>query len=282
VAVILNDFRSWLSALPAEVVSLPAAPAAQPLDLHTLLGQFQALRHEVNLQTRATRAQQELNAEALRQLGEALEELHDAAARTPSEGPAAEDRLRPLLKTLVELHDLLALAAREWQRGQDAIKAPLQDVLTAIAPEADEPPELQPSPEAAVSGWRRWFGRHRAAEHAQRDYQDGMRAEQDRRRLRDLQRQEQVRLASERSQQMLSSLLAGYTMSLQRLERALRDNNLEPIRTVGQPFDPEQMEVVEAVSGSGRPSGEVLDELRRGYLWNGRLFRYALVRVAKS
>ena len=39
---------------------------------------------------------------------------------------------------------------------------------------------------------------------------------------------------------------------------------------------------LEAVGDSGRPSGEVLDEVRRGYLWNGRVLRYAQVRVAKS
>ena len=40
--------------------------------------------------------------------------------------------------------------------------------------------------------------------------------------------------------------------------------------------------VVEAVAGSDRPGGEVLDEVRRGYLWKGRIFRFAQVRVAKS
>jgi molecular chaperone GrpE len=42
------------------------------------------------------------------------------------------------------------------------------------------------------------------------------------------------------------------------------------------------MEVVEAVSETGRPAGEVIEELRRGYLWRGRVFRYAQVRVARS
>jgi len=71
-------------------------------------------------------------------------------------------------------------------------------------------------------------------------------------------------------------------MSVQRVERALRQQGLEPIPAVGEPFDPERMEVVEAATGTGRPSGEVLEEVRRGYLWNGRVFRYAQVRVARS
>ncbi len=71
-------------------------------------------------------------------------------------------------------------------------------------------------------------------------------------------------------------------MGLQRIERALRQHGLETIAAVGEPFDPELMEVVEAVAGSGCPSGEVLDEVRRGYQWNGRVFRYAQVRVARG
>jgi molecular chaperone GrpE (heat shock protein) len=48
------------------------------------------------------------------------------------------------------------------------------------------------------------------------------------------------------------------------------------------PFDPELMEVVEAVADSGQSAGEVIEEVRRGYLWHGRIFRYAQVRVAKG
>ncbi|HZT79410.1 MAG TPA: nucleotide exchange factor GrpE, partial [Gemmataceae bacterium] len=86
----------------------------------------------------------------------------------------------------------------------------------------------------------------------------------------------------ERVRQFLESLIGGYTMSLQRLERALQQSGLEAIPAAGQPFDPELMEVVEAANGTGRPPGEVLEEVRRGYLWRGRVFRYAQVRVARS
>lgn len=46
-------------------------------------------------------------------------------------------------------------------------------------------------------------------------------------------------------------------------------------------FDPERMEVVEVVIDSGKPAGEVIEEVRRGYFWRGRVFRFAQVRVAK-
>ena len=80
---------------------------------------------------------------------------------------------------------------------------------------------------------------------------------------------------------MLASVLTGYTMSLQRLERALAQQGLEPMQCLGQPFDPETMEVVEVVTQPGRFGIEVIDEVRRGYLRRGRVFRFAQVRVAK-
>jgi len=123
---------------------------------------------------------------------------------------------------------------------------------------------VPPAQEPARSVWARWFGRRPghlpAAPAGPLD---------DRRR------------AAERVETLLQSILTGYTMSVQRLDRALAEHGLEAIACVGRPFDPETMEVVEAVPDSGRAPGEVVEELRRGYLWNGRVFRYALVRVAK-
>jgi molecular chaperone GrpE (heat shock protein) len=40
------------------------------------------------------------------------------------------------------------------------------------------------------------------------------------------------------------------------------------------------MEVVEVVPDGGR-AGQVVEEVRRGYLWRGRVFRYAQVKVAR-
>ncbi len=80
---------------------------------------------------------------------------------------------------------------------------------------------------------------------------------------------------------VLDSLTTGYTMSVERLARTLQQQGLERIATVGEPFDPERMEVVEAVTDSDRPAGEVIEEVRPGYLWHGRVLRYAQVRVAR-
>src|SRR5262245_28372356 len=97
---VLAEFRGWLTAL-AQTPPAPPPADDEPLDLHTLLSQFIALRHEVNLQTRATRAQQEQNGETLRQLTEALDALREAhAVLDESRERADDERLRPLLKAL--------------------------------------------------------------------------------------------------------------------------------------------------------------------------------------
>jgi molecular chaperone GrpE len=70
-------------------------------------------------------------------------------------------------------------------------------------------------------------------------------------------------------------------MSERRVQRLMREVGVELIETVGRPFDPEAMEAVEAVMSGEQPPGTVVEELRRGYLWDGRVFRFAQVRVAK-
>lgn len=272
---LLSDFRSWLGQV-AEAPAVPEAEVAEPIDLHTLLAQFTALRHEVNLQTRAVRAQQEQNAETLQQLTQALEELAEARAeieknRQQGRQQAEEETLRPLLKTLVDLNDSLSLAGREVQRLQDTIWQCVHKTLAAPEP-APSPAPAPPTEHWVIRNLKRFFPDRPGPEIVLSP--QPVLAEQG--------QQTQAEQAADRLRQLLDSLLTGYTMSLQRMERTLRQQGLEPIPTVGESFDPEQMEVVEAVAGSGKPAGEVVGEVRRGYLWRGRVFRYAQVRVAKD
>jgi molecular chaperone GrpE len=50
----------------------------------------------------------------------------------------------------------------------------------------------------------------------------------------------------------------------------------------GTPFDPREHEAVANVPGTGRPGGEIVDELRRGYRLRDRVLRPALVAVAED
>src|SRR5437588_7992039 len=72
---LLGDFRSWLHDTAASAQPPRPDPTGPPMDISSVLDHFVALRHEVNLQTKAVRAQQEQNSETLQQLRQALEVL---------------------------------------------------------------------------------------------------------------------------------------------------------------------------------------------------------------
>lgn len=238
---------------------IPSAEPANQLDVATIVQHFIALRQEVNLQTKSSRAQLEQNAQTLSALQQALE-----AVRQPAEDSekAAEDAARPLLKTLIDAHDALSLGRREVQRLLD----------NAPATQAPVPVEKPPEIKLRIPTWARWFGLDASVEAQLAP----LRAWSERSRCTP-----SVDDAAERYRQSLDALLVGYAMGLQRLERAFEQHGLEAIPCVGEPFDPETMEVAEVVREEGRDSTEVVQEIRRGYLWHGKLFRYAQVRVAK-
>jgi molecular chaperone GrpE len=281
IEAVLADFRSWLQQVPAlSEDGQSEKEADEPIDLHTLLGQFVALRHEVHLQTRATRAQQEQNGETLRQLGLALDQLRQATAspRQPIE-TAVDDRIRPLLKTLLDVGDASRLAEREVQKIQQTIRPAVQRWLElAESNGAEGTVAEEPLTTGAQSLWSRWFGGRRPpAATGDRRSQPG----KENREAEAPDRQREARESIEFIERVLDSVLTGYKMSSQRVERTLEQAGLLAIPCVGRAFDPEKMEVLEVVSDSGRPAYEVVEEVRTGYTWQGRVFRYAQVRVAK-
>jgi len=258
VETILADFRAWLF---ESKENPPATPAAE-LDVATIVQHFTALRQEVNLQTKSSRGQLEQNAQTMVMLQQALEALQSRQAQLQQCQKSGQDELvRPLLKTLLDAHDALSLAEREVQR-------------LLVNPPAPPPPEITPPPavEICLPFWARWLGLGPSIE-AQIDPLRAWRTDQP--------PPPGLEEYAQRFRQVLDALLVGYRMSLQRIERAFEQQGLEAIPCVGQPFDPEIMEVADVVRDEGRPSTEVVQEIRRGYLWHGRLFRYAQVRVAK-
>ena len=260
----LGEFRVWLTQLAAaspDPVDLPR----ETVDLHTLVAQFTALRQEVNLQTRAVRTQQEQSAEVLKQYGDAMTALEEAAEQVAdAQRSEAEAAIKPLLKSLIEVADTQALAAKEVHRVLASVTETLEQAKNADTGAKTTPPRL---PLLA-----RLFG----AGHVLARQQEVIGRLESRLKSDDLSND-----AAERIRGRIEAAASGLAMGLQRIERAMRQHGLEPIPAAGRPFDPEQMEVIDIVAESGRPAGEVIEELRRGYLWNGTVFRFAQVRVAK-
>jgi molecular chaperone GrpE len=65
------------------------------------------------------------------------------------------------------------------------------------------------------------------------------------------------------------------------LLRVLEAQGVKAFESVGQAFDPAVHEAVGAEQSDQHEAGTILEELRRGYHWNGEVLRPARVRVAQ-
>lgn len=64
-------------------------------------------------------------------------------------------------------------------------------------------------------------------------------------------------------------------------EDVLKQLGIEPIPTVGHPFDPNRHHAVQTVKKEGVPSGSIVEELGSGFMLQGRVLEPAKVTVAE-
>jgi molecular chaperone GrpE len=67
-----------------------------------------------------------------------------------------------------------------------------------------------------------------------------------------------------------------------KLDDLLKKLNVRPIEALGADFDPKIHQAVIQESSPGHRDGEVIGELRKGYMRGDRLLRPAMVKVAKA
>jgi molecular chaperone GrpE len=71
----------------------------------------------------------------------------------------------------------------------------------------------------------------------------------------------------------------GIAMIFKNLHKILHEEHVEHIKVVGQKFDPYRHEVLLKVE-SEQPEDTIVDELQKGYTMNGKVIRYAKVKVS--
>jgi molecular chaperone GrpE len=74
----------------------------------------------------------------------------------------------------------------------------------------------------------------------------------------------------------------GVELIHRQLQDILRKRGVTPIETVGADFDPYYHQAVMYEPAEGRRDGEIIEELRRGYMLGDRLLRASMVKVAKG
>ena len=74
-------------------------------------------------------------------------------------------------------------------------------------------------------------------------------------------------------------LRSGLRLTSEGLQRFLAREGVEPVEAAGRPFDPQLHEAVSTVAGAA--AGRVVEVVRRGYRYHGRLLRPARVVVGR-
>ena len=72
----------------------------------------------------------------------------------------------------------------------------------------------------------------------------------------------------------------GIEMIFKNLHKILDEERVEPIKAVGEKFDPYRHEVMLTIE-SDQPDDVILEELQKGYTMNGKVIRYAKVKISK-
>jgi len=251
---VLTRFHQWLDEVRDEAAG-PASDLNQeaqrdegrPFGLVDLVEEFTALRHELKLQTKSARGLQEQAESLLPPLRQAIEHFRSVA---PQEEQAAWSAGKPLALGLATLDEALDRCRREIDKAR----------IVAL----EQTPRKLGQALDRLHASRHWYRRWR---------------------LRWYHRQ--VKELVEREAQGINldwfeSLLEGFDVIQNRVRKALKSEAIEPIACVGQPVDPDRMIVVEVTDAPDWPPGTVIEELRRGYTWRGRILRLAEVRAVRG
>ncbi|CAN5508204.1 hypothetical protein BH10PLA2_BH10PLA2_17610 [soil metagenome] len=248
---LIDQFRHWLSQSRQEAAQVAEAPVLSndpepAVGLVRLVEEFTALRHETKLQTRSSRALEERLETALTAMDQAV-----AAFRAPPpKTDAASSSLKSLVSALADLDEGLERGREQWERSAEGL---IGESLEPVQQRLDEA-------FASLSWWQRRFA---SAYHRQATEQ-----------LELLQEDQDSRSS------LFAALMSGYVLIQQRLARTMGNAGILRIPTVGRVLDPELMVVIEVVNADG-PAGQVTEEIRRGYTWNGQLLRPAEVRAIR-
>ncbi|WP_136606570.1 nucleotide exchange factor GrpE [Paenibacillus dokdonensis] len=76
------------------------------------------------------------------------------------------------------------------------------------------------------------------------------------------------------------SFAKGVGMIFRQLEGVLKAEGLEPMETVGQPFNPEFHQAIMQVESDEYEEGIVVEEVQKGYILKDRVLRPAMVKVS--
>jgi molecular chaperone GrpE len=252
---VLERFQQWLEEVRTEGRTLDKKSGGQPLvdgerpefGLIDLVKEFTALRQELKLETKSSRNLQEQTEALLQPLRQAIDHFRSV---TPREEQAAWNAGKGLAEGLATLDEALERGRSQIEKARELL---VDEQARALASSLDELYKSQS-----------WFRRRRSRRY-----------------------HEQIMAVVSRNAQCaqrkwFESLLEGYGLMQNRLRRVMQAEEIERIECLGRQVDPELMIVVEVVEEPDLPPRNVTEELRRGYLWRGRVIRHAEVKASSE
>ena len=250
---VLTRFRQWLDETRGEADALDVEAAladdepTQSVGLLQVVEQLTAMRHEVKLLTKAARGTEERNEATLLSMQAAIEQMRAVEA---DEAGAADKAARPPVEALIDMDEALV-------RGRRAIESARRRVLEDVCGELETVRKLFDELYNTQPWWRRLLCRpwHHAAKAVYSEHT----------------------LDTQRN--IFDSLLEGYDLVQSRLQRAMDELSIIRMQCVGRHADPNCMTVLEAISDPHRPEGLVVEEVRPGYYWKGKVLRFAEVKA---
>jgi molecular chaperone GrpE len=255
IEAVLERLHQWLDEFRAEADSLAQSGTNQQsqrdsprqFGLIDLVEEFTALRQELKLQTKSTRGLQEQAEALLPPLRQATELFRSVV---PREEQAAWTAGRPLAEGLATLDEALDRCRGEIEKAREIVtnESPRRLIRTL-----DELLESQS-----------WLRRHLFRRYHQQV------------------RETVGREAWDVHQEWLQSLLEGFGLIQNRLRRVMQAEAIERIDCLGRQVDPDRMIVIEVADAPDQPPHAVVEELRRGYTWKGRVLRLAEVRATRG
>jgi molecular chaperone GrpE len=207
---------------------------------------FTAMRHEWRGQTKETRALTELIQAAVTNIQSVESKLLAGVANTRVNENGSSDAAdaKPLVQVIVETDHQLTRAVtaiEQWETNRRL--------------SAEEDAKAVQRCFAGMNGLARWFARPLLTFVTER------------RSIPDVSTE--------------NPAIAGLDLVLTRLRRVMNEHGIERLDTEGQPFDAETMYAIGSVATADCPSGHVAEQLSPAYRWQGRILRFADVRVAK-
>lgn len=78
------------------------------------------------------------------------------------------------------------------------------------------------------------------------------------------------------------ALLEGVRLTLNEIEKILERHNVQPVKALGEPFDPNFHQAMMQEESEDQPVNTVTQEMQKGYVLYDRLLRPAMVVVSKA